>query len=55
MWIACKRFAYKVHVEQPDYYIITLFYKSFLGIRVSEYFNSYSQAKQAPIKVLHKI
>lgn len=55
MWIACKSFAYKTHIEQPDYYILTLFYKSFLGIRVSEYYNSYSQAKKAPIKLFNKI
>lgn len=55
MKISCKHFAYKTHINQLDYHVFTIFYKSFLGIRISDYFNSYSQADKAPIKLFNRI
>lgn len=55
MCIRSKSFAYKVHPDQPDYYLFKVYYKSFLGIRVSDYFDSYSQAQKAKIKIFNKI
>lgn len=55
MWIACKCFAYKTHPDQLDYYMFSVYYKSFFGIRISDYFDSYSQAQKAKIKIFDKV
>lgn len=55
MKVSCKNFIFKTHVDQPFYSLFTLYYKSFLGIRVTDYYNSYSQAEEAKVNFFGKL